>query len=339
MMTEAPKREHWIDCLKAICIICVYIAHCESFYYVGRNFASFIVGPFYVNTFFFISGYLLMNKQFKNNRIKRYTLSREYKEDIMNTIFKIMIPTIIFSAIIYLPKNEGSFNLHHFLYNVLGGTSLWFTSALAVSQLVIFTLLLSRRTNIWFYIVCTFILFITTTSLGDIRSKPAIEYFPWYWQTGFIYTFIIMLGGVYRKYKDKINSIINKPYVIFISFILFTTIIIYGLNGGTVLFIGLSGKCNILGILAFLLSLPILLYTAKKIPENRLTSFIGKQSIVFYFLSGAVPSILLPCVKRIPFTGSYIIITIYTLLAITISSIATYVIVKYVPKVLDLRNK
>lgn len=338
MIAEAPKREHWIDCLKAICIICVYIAHCESFYYEGENIVSFLVAPFYVNAFFFISGYLLFKKQFNNNRIKNYTFKREYKQDLCNILFRLVIPTIIFSAIIYLPKNNGIFILRNFMLNVLGGTSLWFTSALAVSQLVIFTLLLSRRTNIWFYVVFTFLLLLGTVCLGDVRSKAAEEYFPWYWQTGLIYTFIIMLGGVYHKYKDKIDSIINNPYVILISFILFTTIIIYGLNGGTVLFIGLSGKCNILGVLAFLLSIPILLYTAKKIPKNRLTNFIGKQSIVFYFLSGAVPSILLPFINKLPCGNSYIINIIYTLMASAISYISTRIIVKYMPILIDLRN-
>ena len=73
-MTEKQQREYWIDTLKAICIICVYIAHCESFYCPSYNIARFIVSPFYVNAFFFINGYLIVRKYFKNDKINNYSL-------------------------------------------------------------------------------------------------------------------------------------------------------------------------------------------------------------------------------------------------------------------------
>ncbi|MDO5460090.1 MAG: acyltransferase [Bacteroidales bacterium] len=338
MMAEAPKREHWIDCLKAICIICVYIAHCESFYYEGESIASFLVAPFYVNAFFFISGYLLFKKQFNNNRIENYTFKREYRQDLCNILFRLVIPTIIFSAIIYLPKNNGIFDLRNFILNVLGGTSLWFTSALAVSQLVIFTLLLSRRTNIWFYVVFTFLLLLGTFCLGDVRSKAAEEYFPWYWQTGLIYTFLMILGGVYSRYERRINNAMNKPLTLMAAFGILATIMMFAWNGTTMLCLGLSGKGNILGYSTIITSILLLIYIAKAIPKNRFTDFIGKQSIVFYFLSGAVPTTLLPLIKKIPLDNSCIICTAYITLSLIASYIATYMVTRYVPFILDFRN-
>lgn len=332
-------REHWIDNLKAICIICVYIAHCESFYLHGSNIATFIVTPFYVNAFFFISGYLLIKKYFKENHIKNYSIKREYKNDLKNVLFRITIPTIIFSAIIYIPKHSGIFDLNSFIYKVLGGISLWFTSALCISQLIIYTLLLSRRTNIWFYTVITFVIFLLTTFLGNVKSKSAMEYFPWFWQTGFIYTFLMLLGGVYYKHENKINKFLNNVTTIIVMLICYSTILYFVWNGTKMYCLGLSGKSNILGYIVTILSILILIYFSKLFSSNKVTQFIGKQSIVFYFLSGAIPSTIKPLINKIPLENSYIVLISYILLSLTISYIATHIIVRYFPFLLDLRNR
>ena len=56
------NRLHWIDTTKAICIICVYFAHCAAFTTGNINLIK-AVSPFYVNAFFFVSGYLLYKKR------------------------------------------------------------------------------------------------------------------------------------------------------------------------------------------------------------------------------------------------------------------------------------
>ncbi len=335
-MTEKQQREHWIDTLKAICIICVYIAHCESFYCPNNNIANLIVSPFYVNAFFFINGYLIVRKYFNNGKINNYSL-KEYRDNIKNILFRLAIPTIIFSAIIYLPKNNFYFDLRDFSIVVFGGVSLWFTSALCISQFVIYTLFLSKQKNIWLYVLITFSIFLGLYILGDIKSKPAIEYFPWFWQTGLIYTFLMMLGGLYNVYESYINKFLNNKII---GTIIFATIIIITImqwDGFEVYCLGLSGKCNILGITITILSILLLIFVAKQINPNKITDFIGRQSIIFYFMSGAVPSTLLVGIKRLPLETSYIVLSLYILLSLTVSYIASYIISKYLPFLLDIR--
>ena len=331
------KREYWIDTLKAICIIRVYIAHCESFYCSNYNIAKLIVTPFYVNAFFFINGYLIVRKYFKTDKISDYSL-KEYIHNIKNILFRLAIPTIIFSAIIYLPKNNFNFNLQNFSITVLGGVSLWFTSALCVSQFVIYTLFLSKQKNIWFYVFVTFSIFLSLYFWGDIKSKPAIEYFPWFWQTGLIYTFIMMLGGLYNVYESYNNNFLKNKVIKSVIFATVIIIIIMQWNGFEVYCLGLSGKCNILGITTIILSILLLIFVAKQIRPNKITDFIGRQSIIFYFLSGAVPSTLLVGIKRLPLENSYIILIVYVLLSLTISYLTAYIITKYIPFILDIRN-
>lgn len=52
----------WIDCLKGICMICVYLCHSEGYYGIEGDGMGFWVKPFYVNAFFFVSGYLFFSK-------------------------------------------------------------------------------------------------------------------------------------------------------------------------------------------------------------------------------------------------------------------------------------
>lgn len=57
------KNINWINAVKAISIIAVFLVHCQSYYgYEMKTFDDFI-HPFYVNAFFFISGFLLFRKQ------------------------------------------------------------------------------------------------------------------------------------------------------------------------------------------------------------------------------------------------------------------------------------
>lgn len=331
------QRLHWIDTLKAICIICVYIAHCEAFYYPASNVARFIVTPFYVNAFFFINGYLIVKKYFNNDKIINYSL-KEYRDNIKNILFRLAIPTIIFSAIIYLPKNNFNFYLQDFCLSVFGGVSLWFTSALCISQLVIYTLFLSKRTNILPYVFITFLIFIVTNMFGDIRSKSAEEYFPWFWQTGLIYTSLMMLGGMYYTFEKRIDYYLNKPAIATATFIILAGLMFLAGNGVNMYFLGLSGRSNILGYTTTLLSIISLIYITKRIANNKITDFIGKQSIVFYFLSGGVPSMLLFVINKLPYKNSYIVLAIYILLSITISYITTYIILRFFPFLLDIRK-
>lgn len=63
MNTTVSNRKEWIDLVKALCMIGVYLCHSEVYYYgMGGLQLGYIVQPFYVNAFFFVSGYLFFSK-------------------------------------------------------------------------------------------------------------------------------------------------------------------------------------------------------------------------------------------------------------------------------------
>ena len=60
---------NWINAVKAVCIIFVFFAHLQSYYQLSFPTVNAFFSPFYVNAFFFVSGYLLFWKQLSSPRI------------------------------------------------------------------------------------------------------------------------------------------------------------------------------------------------------------------------------------------------------------------------------
>lgn len=61
------ERKDWIDSVKAICMLGVYLLHSEAYYGTGGVSYGYALTPFYVNAFFFVSGYLFLGKRTGSN--------------------------------------------------------------------------------------------------------------------------------------------------------------------------------------------------------------------------------------------------------------------------------
>lgn len=66
---SSNSRYLWVDKVKAICIILVFYSHCSIFYGISIPLMRNVIEPFYVNAFFFVSGYLLLWKQLSSPKI------------------------------------------------------------------------------------------------------------------------------------------------------------------------------------------------------------------------------------------------------------------------------
>ena len=64
------KDINWINALKALCILFVFLRHSENYYGLDLGWFDGLYQPFYVNAFFFVSGYLLFWKQLSTPRIE-----------------------------------------------------------------------------------------------------------------------------------------------------------------------------------------------------------------------------------------------------------------------------
>lgn len=68
---NGKKQEiHWVNALKALCIIFIYVFHCEFYCKFELGAVRLLYLPFFTNAFFFVSGYLLFRKQLSSEIIK-----------------------------------------------------------------------------------------------------------------------------------------------------------------------------------------------------------------------------------------------------------------------------
>lgn len=179
---------HWIVAVKAICMISVYLLHSEAYYGTGGISSGFFLQPFYVNAFFFVSGYLMFRKY-----MPMLTSDGWYSVGLANLFFRLAVPTLVFSSVIFLPKmifhGEGC-SAADYIWRVLGGTSYWFTSCLVVAQIILLSLFLSRFHNVWLYTIATVILGCVALLLR-MQSDSQIS---WYYKSGMLASFFLVMG-------------------------------------------------------------------------------------------------------------------------------------------------
>lgn len=144
MDSQSRKNIAWINSAKSLCIILVYFFHTE--FYVGFNAEDLhnLYVAFYTNGFFFISGYLLFKKQLSDPiiRLSRIPwINSEGKRMLSNILYRIALPTILFSVVMFVPKTllrGNDFIWHQFADDTILGGSIWFTCALTIAEILIF---------------------------------------------------------------------------------------------------------------------------------------------------------------------------------------------------------
>lgn len=318
-------------------MIGVYLLHSEFYYGIGDIQYGMIFAPFYVNAFFFVSGYLLFGKYMNITAFNRGV----YLKSLENVVFRLMIPSILFSAITFVPKmmfHGEEIDISTFCMNVFGGISYWFTSALLVAQVVLLTLMmLLRRTNIWWYLLCSSLFFFLGWNLNEIRTDSSAEaFFPWFWETGLEYTLLMVFGGLYMKYENQANA--ASRYLVIGSFVVYIAAMYMSMSGMELTMMGLGGRCDLKGGILILAGVTLIVTVCHFIKENQFFAYLGRNSIVFYFLSGVFPAFVGTIAQRFFPERIYAMTIIVTILSLVLAWMASFVINKYFPFFIDLRK-
>lgn len=334
----------WINTAKAICIFLVFCFHTQYYMQVDLSNISCLYEPFFTNGFFFISGYLLLGKQWKTD-----LLSLSYKSWLMgkqkgngrnllgNIVFRISLPTILFSSFLFIPKivlRGEKFDVNTFLHDTIYGGAIWFTCALTVAELILFLLLLIRVRKWWLYLAVSIALtFVAIYFSKDSEGLYGTRDVPWFWKGGFIATLFMSLGGIYHKYEKFLDT--NKPvwivasvllvYIIFTS--VFKTLISVSIN---------VASLNVFGFVASMMGIYLLIEISKRLPATSWVDYVGRHTLVLYFFSGAIPNVLsivfsqlLPCNLVAYFLISF--------LSFILALFITYFINHYLEFLVDLR--
>ena len=325
---------NWINCVKAICIILVFFAHSVSISGAGiPDWLYWLYDPVYVNAFFFVSGYLLFGKQLSKpladeNR-KEYVRSGG-RNMLGNVFFRIMVPSVIFAIIEYWPKHMikgGGLSVVSFLTETVGGGTYWFLSALAVAQLLFVILLLTRIRSIWFYMACSLALAIVGMKLtGDGGFEL------WHYRQGLVCTLFLAAGGLYQRY-EKPSKIHIGVYVFFLSMYVIGSILHDDNMTGYSAY-----NCNVslLGFLWSMVGVLCLVEICKWLPKTAILTFIGRNSILFYMMSGSLPFLILK-LTPVAACGEALSIIITFLISLAVSGLVSVIIVRHLPFLKDLR--
>ena len=92
------------------------------------------------------------------------------------------------------------------------------------------------------------------------------------------------------------------------------------------------------GVLWGILASVLLIEVCRRLPENRILTFIGQNSIGFYFLSGALPMTFGIVCKKLPVEPNVAILLVIWLAALALAYAAVTLLNRFAPWVWDLRK-
>lgn len=332
------KDINWINLVKAICMLLVFLWHCENYYGERLGWIDGLYRTIYVNAFFFVSGYLLFWKQLSEPKIsengKQY-LSGSGRSLMMNVLYRIIIPSIIFSTIEFFPscmiQNRG-IDVGYAFYKTIGGGTYWFTSALAVAEIILFLLFCTRKKNICFYAIISFALGVwglVIVRLGILQNGI------WAWRQGLIALIFLAMGGFYWRYEKQVDKLMRWWCVL-------PLLIVY-----MVMVLGLREYNNPListltiqpfGFVTSAMACLLLVWLCKKLPEVKLLTFIGRNSLGFYFMSGALPITFSMVAHKIMVSSNVWTMIVIWGVCVFVSFIAVMVINRWLPWLWDFRK-
>ena len=331
------KDINWINAVKAICMLMVYVVHCQSYYGQWLSHVNVFLHPVYVNAFFFVSGYLMFRKQLSQPVVDEpyaqyISISGTGRKTLSNIVFRLWLPALLFSIVCFLPNmmlKGGSSLAGSFLYKTLGGGTYWFVGALLVCQLFILALLLTRRRNVWFYAVVLFL-----TAIAGTFALPYYGSIPNYYafQLAPLSMSFLALGALYWRYEPPHTSLLT---LLVLAVVYLAYFILLRHDALTLISMGLF---NFTGFVGSAIGCLLMVAVCKRLPRIGFLTFISRNSIVFYFMSGGVPVVVNLLFKRLIPVPGIIDLLVYIIVCVVIAAAITWVIARYLPFLTDLRK-
>ena len=252
-------------------------------------------------------------------------------------LFKIAIPSALFAAIEFVPKNVlkgNGFDTSAFLWETLGGCTCWFSISLVVTELILLLLLLTRQKGIWMYVAIALgLFFIGNLMASEHFNLCGLSRDPWMFKWGLLALPFLAAGGLYWRYEEQIHRLL-KWYVLLALIIVYGVVFTLWSDEVQVLISTLS--INAIGLLVCIVASITMSELCKYLPNIGLLTFIGQYSITFYFMSGATPIVFGLLVSK--FMGVSLLGYVIVLTASLVTAyIGTYIINRWLPWLLDLR--
>lgn len=250
-------------------------------------------------------------------------------------LYRIIIPSIIFSIIEFVPScliQGRGIDMGYALYKTIGGGTYWFTSALVVAELILLLLLYTRKKNIWFYVAVSFAVGIAGLLIVhfDVLHNSI-----WAWRQGLIAMIFLALGGLYWRYEKQIDKLMKWWFALpLLAAYIVMVITLKGLNDPLISTLNIQP----LGFVTSTMACLLLVWLCKKLPEVTPLTFIGQNSIGFYFMSGALPiTFSMIAHKLVAGSPVWMMLSIWVA-CIVVAYVAVIIINRWLPWLWDLRK-
>ena len=323
------KEIAWINTGRAICMICVFVLHTESRFGIDTFAYSFFFMPFFLTFFFFVSGYLML-----------YNETIDYSKKLKSIVGKMLWPYFVFTTIIWIPKmlkHGQEISVGDYLLDVFGGTASWFIAALIVAELLILAFVkIFHKTFSFYYIFVGGGVFVLAQYLIQWNPNP----FPCYYQLGLVNLIFLFLGAAYKRLEKWIEPRLSIYSLLLLSIVYFSILLLdLDMNGVEHVSDTIQWRMVLLDFFENVLGIVWILNLCLLLPSIPVLSYIGKNSIVFYFLSGAVPSVVGLVFNKIYPCHSYGMMLFVTLVSLLAVFPITYLLKNYFPLVINLFYK
>lgn len=343
MQNKLQNRISWLDYGKGISMLVIILFHIDL-YYVGE--ASLLANLLLYHTsiafFFFTSGYVTKIEEF------------DFKNSISYIVKRLLIPYFIFTTIIYFPKHLlhgmeiDSFSI---LYDIFGGIASWFVAALVVSRLAL-SIILKFTKSIPIIGICCLILSVVGFIMTQYLEAPV----PWYANYGLMSMIYSYLGIVFRKYESVLKDKIKFQVILSTSLYLILVLIdlyllkesqwhyicsssyIFGLETGQVVLLRV-----IYHLITSFLGIWMMILLLKLMPANvKILSYIGRNSLTYYFLNGGVIFTITVVLHKLgfPYNGNYFWALLFFIFVVLILTISSELINRFAPWMIgDFKKK
>lgn len=326
MNRTEQNRKTWIDIGKGISMVIVILFHAENKLGNNTEIIPYIIPPT-MNFFFFLSGYLYS----KSDKI-------EIKKKANQLFRRILIPYIIFTTIIFIPKmisRDEDVSFLSYFNSVFLGQASWFVMALLVGQLLMIPISYMKKSYMILSGVLCYITYVILTKY--------IEFQPFQFMEGLRSIIFLVLGYILSKNqiiekKYFSNSILALSTIVFVGVFLLTINITathnaYTINHINTLIASFCGLCIFTRISKFIDG-------ANVKSLNRPLEYTGVNSLIFYFLNGGLLTILVVINnKLLNFSPTYLFVISTTVIATIILAIISKFIVLYVPFIVGQRKR
>lgn len=337
---EIPNhgRYEWADFLRGLLMILVVIYHSESYYYTGYKW-SWVYQPVFLSGFFFVSGFLFCHD------IQQVCLKKKVKQVLRGILF----PYFVFMLLMAAPKiMVGHAEAKQLMIDILMLRASWFVIAVgAMSLLYAIILKISPSEKALF--VGTIVMFTLGYALVVIYRNPPfwLTDNPWLHSKelpnrlpgcinlAFVQSPFYLLGILFRRHETQFKKYLGKSYLIPVSFLY---VVLWGIIDhcfiGSYAIVAIDSYKNIFLVYLYaMVGIWALLCLGYLVQCWAPINYIGRYSILFYFLNGGILTITAAILKRVPGLNSAHLYSqlICVLMAVGLLFIATFIITRWFP--------